>query len=341
VGAGINAYILGAGSTRGTLANLSFPPPTAAGFGATISRISGWRTEFPALEQVAEYLERPLAGLGLEAIWSCFDYYAKFERSLPPKPWEDESRTLKRALLRLYGRQCDSAAESLPDTDSYTLGDIVKNRLDTGGFLISFNYATVAERLVRRFSRRPLRMVCSGEAMGAVWLVKPHGSTSWRMEFENGSLITQEPDGSPRYDSLTEEELMRPLGKHYEPLLLGAVPIKSELIREVQRMGGFPLIYDRVMDQWESVVAALRSAESLVVLGYSFPEEDQYGRFFFREGIRLRTKPLSVEFYELPENAAATAKSIFSALASKGLEVIYRGPVIAPLYPYESRCFTV
>jgi hypothetical protein len=37
-----------------------------------------------------------------------------------------------------------------------------------------------------------------------------------------------------------------------------------------------------------------------------------------------------VEFYELPEDAAATAKSIFSALASKGLEVVYRGPVTAP-----------
>jgi len=328
--AGITAYILGAGSTRGTLANLSPPPPTAAEFGATISGISGWETEFPALEQVAEHLDRPLAKLGLEAIWSCFDYYAKFEKSLPPKPWEDESRTIKRALLRLYGRGCDSAAESLPDTDSYTLGDIVKNRLDTGDFLISFNYDTVPERLARRFGRRPLRMVCSCEAVGVIWLVKPHGSTSWRMDFENGNLITQEPDASPRYDSLAEEELMRPLWKHCEPLLLGAVPIKSELISEVQQRGRFPSIYDRMMDQWRSVVTALRDAENLVVLGYSFPEEDQYGRFFFREGIRLRSKPLLVEFYELPENAAASARSIFSALASKGLEVTYRGPVTAP-----------
>ena len=328
--ASITAYILGAGSTRGTLANLSPPPPTAAEFGAIISGIPNWNTDFPALERVAAYLKRPLARLGLEAIWSCFDYYAKFEKSLPPKPWEDESRTLKRALLRLYGSTCDRAAESLRDSDSYTLGDIVKNRLEAGDFLLSLNYDTVAEQLARRLGRCPLRMVCSGKAVGVVWVAKPHGSTSWRMDFKNKSLITQEPDGSPQCDSLAEEELMKPLGKHCEPLLLGAVPIKSELIKEVQQRGPIPLIYDRVMDQWKSVAAALRDAESLVVLGYSFPEEDQYGRFFFREGIRQRTKPLLVEFYELPENAAATARSIFSALASKGLEVTYRGPVSAP-----------
>lgn len=70
MGAGTNAYILGAGSMRGCLANLSPPPPTVAEFGIAISGIPNWITEFPALERVLAYLKKPLAGLGLEAIWS-------------------------------------------------------------------------------------------------------------------------------------------------------------------------------------------------------------------------------------------------------------------------------
>ena len=75
--------------------------------------------------------------------------------------------------------------------------------------------------------------------------------------------------------------------------MLGAVPIKSELIFEVQRFYGLP-VFDVVVQQWKTVVTAVREAEKLIVVGYSFPREDQYGRFLFREAVRLRKNPLKL-----------------------------------------------
>jgi hypothetical protein len=328
-----SAYIFGAGSTLGTLKDFDQPPPVAANFGAAIEKLPEWKTEFPALAHVAEHLGQPLKELGLEAIWSCLDYFAKLNTALPlQKPWTDEARTIKKALLSVYGEICDRAADALPDSGNYTLRNIVKNDLCEGDILISFNYDTLVERLAVRIGRvKQLRMVCSSHIQGVVWVAKPHGSASWSIDFKQGSLTWMEPDGGPRLKSLTGADLLN----HCEPLMLGAVPIKSELIREVQEHCGFPAIHEVIMQQWRSVVAALRDVERIIVLGYCFPVEDQYGRFLFQEAVRLRPKdkpPLEVEFYELPDKAGATSKNIFDALGSKGLKVTYCGSVTPPKY---------
>ena len=98
-----------------------------------------------------------------------------------------------------------------------------------------------------------------------------------------------------------------------EPLVLGAVPIKSELLREVQREHAD--VYKRVADQWAQVVCAIAHATELVVAGYGFPPEDRYGHFLLREaaGRRGRT-PLSIVYYSLPSdraNVEASMRDIF------------------------------
>jgi hypothetical protein len=66
------------------------------------------------------------------------------------------------------------------------------------------------------------------------------------------------------------------------------------------------------MRQWQVVVDAIRDADIIVVLGYSFPYEDQYGRFLFKEGARQRAKQLKkVEYYNIDRRSEAAIRDIF------------------------------
>ena len=106
-------------------------------------------------------------------------------------------------------------------------------------------------------------------------------------------------DGEPVLESLDHDEVMQSCGP--DPLLLGAVPLKSELIFEVQEYYRTRRVFEVIREQWLALSNALKTAEHIVVLGYSFPEEDTYGRFFFREGMSMREtlQPLKVDFYNL------------------------------------------
>ena len=124
-----------------------------------------------------------------------------------------------------------------------------------------------------------------------------------------------------------------------EPLVLGAVPIKSELIREVQVQlhDGSRPVFDAIIRQWRTVVEAIRDADSVVVVGYSFPQGDEYGRFLLQEGMRLRNSRLSVEFFELQNKKCEREKAIKSAFNPKPdpagdslvKNLVYRGKVEA------------
>ena len=130
-----------------------------------------------------------------------------------------------------------------------------------------------------------------------------------------------EHDGSPKVDSLREDEVKR----RREPLVLGAVPIKSELIREVQC--GFPEIFEVVTRQWKAVVDALKKSNTVVVVGYSFPQEDLYGRFMFAEAMRYRKTNLRVQYFELPHLASERCKVIVDVFQHRISRLEYRGPV--------------
>jgi len=259
------------------------------------------------------------------------DYYAKLQPAIGrPRPWSNESPQFKKALLKVYGQRCDQQAEQLPPNDSYTLGNILKKELQLGDQLISFNYDTVVERLARCIGI-PLRSASTENTKDAIVLVKPHGSTSWPLELPTpdrpGNVTSAAPDGGPLFDSLTDAHV----DARQEPLVLGAVPIKSELIREVQRCNDTPAVFTTIQDQWKAVVKAISSADSLIIVGYSFPREDQYGRFLMQEGVRQRNgRRLDIAFYELEDRQPQTAMQIAEVFAGCIRDLRFRGPVTGP-----------
>jgi hypothetical protein len=317
-------YILGAGCSYGTLKDCESPPPVSRDFGRELTKRSGWEREYPELCEVAKHLGTTLDKIGLEDLWTCLDFHAKFRnKEVLPTTWATRGQTdreFKSALLRLYGRPCDDAAERLTLSTEYTLGRIL-NELNPGDTVISFNYDTLVERLVAKLRNPPVKLRhCSGAPPGdVVRFAKPHGSVSWnRLSLDND--VT---DGPPVMNSLDRVEENR-----IDPLVLGAVPIKSELISQVQVSCGVPQVFKVVFQQWCAVADAVHHADRLVVLGYSFPKEDAHGRFFFREGFRQRKsdKPLQVEYFEVPERKTHTACSIFETLPGE-LLLHYKGKV--------------
>jgi hypothetical protein len=314
----MKAFLFGAGSSYGTLEHYDERPPISKDFGVFLSRLNDFPWNYSNLARAAIHIEQQLRNVGLEDLWTCLDYYAKlngFDGTLPIQDWllPAISELKQRALLQLYGRRCDRVADLLPDSDEYTLRYLLKNRVDTGDVVVSFNYDTVIERLAKRLGLT-LRH-CSGAPRGFVKFVKPHGSASWPLRALNASLI----DGEPLLDSLAEN-----FGN--DPLLLGAVPIKSELLREVQFVHEVPEVFRVIMHHWRGVVEAIRDAEELIVVGYAFPKQDQYGGFLFREAKRLRIETgfHKIEFYN---RTAESGNAILEIFGHKDTEVVWRGPV--------------
>jgi hypothetical protein len=316
----MRAFLIGAGASRGAVVDAVVP--TAAEFGQVLAGLSGtWRTEFTALAAVVDHLGLPPDAWSLEPVWSCLDWYAKLQPALPlPKPWHGESRDLKKALLGVFGRRCDDLASCVRE-DS-TLATLLRDEIGPGDTVVSFNYDTIFERVAARCSRKLVSSPC-GDA--AVAFAKPHGSTSWTLDLVKKDLTWLSRDAAPLLMSLSPDDVDRGL----EPLLLGAVPIKSELIREVQREGGVPTVFDVVSAQWRILVEAVRDCDTLVVVGYSFPAEDRYGRFLLQEGMRLRRRGLRVELFELPDKAAERHGEILAALGARVEQVVHRGPVLS------------
>lgn len=104
------------------------------------------------------------------------------------------------------------------------------------------------------------------------------------------------------------------------------MPIKSELIREVQERHRVAAVFKAISEQWRMVVEAIRDAETLVVVGYGFPPEDQYGQFLIKEGLRLRHSKLKVVLFERWENTAETARRIASCFGKWIDSLRLRGP---------------
>lgn len=270
---------------------------------------------------MANQLDKDLASLGLDHIWTCVDYLWKLERAVGWRAWLPQAAIdIKKAVLYLYGEALDGRAKRLNAGTLWELADEIKP-CDT---VISFNWDTVIERVIQKRGGR-LGAFCGCLRDDCINLVKPHGSTSW--EFRDGHVISAAPDFEPRFEFLAESEIA---ARRFQ-IFLGAVPIKSELIVEVQELHGARAIFDTVMLHWSAVVAAVRDADRIVSVGYSFPPEDQYGNFIFGEAMRARTKvtDLEVAFYErdsvCPRNR--TSESIKAAFLNRVGEPEYRGEV--------------
>jgi hypothetical protein len=151
---------------------------------------------------------------------------------------------------------------------------------------------------------------------------------TWRINWITKKVEWLSPDGGLAIDAMDAARV----GIMQEPLVLGVVPAKSELIRETQ-WSSFPGIWEVVTAQWKLVAQAVRRATVFIVVGYGFPANDEYGRFLLREAMKLRSVGLpQVELYELAERAQETASALRDALGCPELQVEWKGPVIpAPL----------
>lgn len=319
----MRVFIFGAGASSGTVG-----APVTAEFGKSLAKLQpAWEKEYPGLRRVVEYLRSRPDCWSLDAVWTCIDFHDKlrglFEK---PVPWEGEPARLDlcKALLAVYGRACDAAVDRLPLDDSYTLGALLRAGLEPEDVLISFNYDTAVERLAARVGHS-LRVPLGPAAPGRVTIVKPHGSTSWA-RFPDGRVVTHRPDHGVLVDSLAPEDVEQ--GR--EPLVVGAVPFKSELIREIQRNAHTPAVHETLVEQWKAVIAALQRAEVMIVVGYSFPKEDCYGHFLVREALRRRDGPVAVEFYSSRDSAEQWAREQEEEFAGMIAKPRYRGEVRGP-----------
>jgi hypothetical protein len=83
--------------------------------------------EYPTLAQVARHRAKTLSEIGLEELWTCIDYHAKFQAAFRTT-WEPRGkviRELKSALLLVYGSVCAAVAAQLSPKEKYTLSGVV------------------------------------------------------------------------------------------------------------------------------------------------------------------------------------------------------------------------
>ncbi|GEM_PF-3076371 len=327
----MKVVILGSGATAGTLPDC----PTLSDFGeALATELPEWREVYTALARaVADSQGGATAAdqWNLATVWTRVDYYAKLHRALGTCDYGPEaSYDLHRAVLDVYGTTAIERLERLMGLQqSFTLLEIV-DTLVAGDVLVSFNWDVVAELIAERRGL-PLIQTPHPSSAGLIGLVKPHGSVSW-VHHLGKCVEFLLPDGRPQTSPMLSEEVVL---NAKEPFLLGAVPIKSELIREVQSVGRTNAL-EVIQDQWHAFIEGVRCADEIFVVGYSFPQEDQYGRFLLREAVRRRVHgapPVTVHYYELADRVAEVRKAILETFGQPGIRLQCRGKVEAPNSP--------
>lgn len=297
--------IFGAGASAGT-AGL----PASRDFGAELARARAhWARAFPHLARLVRSLPGSRrGGWDLSQAWTRLDYLDRLGWALDDSfDRAAASVELRRALLTVYGRHGPDLARRVARGHSQTARDLLRE-VSPGDVLISFNYDVLLEHLARAVGLHLVQAPCEAcprRAHRCVQLVKPHGSLSWRVEVGRRGTRVQwrGSQGAPLQRPLRPEQV----NAGSRPLVVGAVPIKAELLHEPRQGAEASPVHEVIVAQWRSALAAVRRAERAVVLGYSFPPEDQYAAFLFREAARARRRPLRVEFFEVEAQAEVTA----------------------------------
>lgn len=258
--------------------------------------------------------------IDLDTLWTRIDYYSKFRKILGCEYGSEASIQLHKAIIEAY-----SFNEKIDDVlirtakEDFTL-KIELNKLCPGDTLISFNWDTLAETIAMNMLGINLVQVPCPYNGTHIRLIKPHGSLSWIHKpekpiiFQNGS--------KPRLDPMPEKDV----NNDAEPLVLGAVPIKSELLEEIQKVQ--PGLHDLISAQWREVVNVISQAEEVVVIGYSFPKEDVYGRFLISEAVRRRTEhaKLKICYYSLKKDRP-NVEEAFREIFGGAVNYEYKGKV--------------
>ena len=258
------------------------------------------------------------------------------------KPNSDAPYAIRRAIAAVYaelGLELLTAAWS-NDRATFTLRDVLKS-VQPADAVISFNWDVLIETLLTKREFMDLKLFQAPATLDSrgVRFAKPLGSLSWRRRIgglqdrrgrQKEELFEWSKDGGPLLDPMRYGEIKHEHGVSHEPLMLGAVPIKSELIREIQHTHKYDcsFVFDRIVDQWQTLCRALQDADELYVVGYSFPSEDAYGGFLLREAARSRVgRPLTVQIYETEPNRMAVESRIVQIVGASPAQIAWRGPV--------------
>jgi len=292
----MKVVVLGTGATSGTL-------QTDGGVDGFVKRLKAaqpnWEQDYKELARVVDDCEKKPEQLGLDRIWTRIDYYSKFKLIFGSDYGSKAAIQIRKAVADAYSFKNEIDQLCATDTD-FTLKRVLRG-LTAGDALISFNWDTVAETILQHMlaqDGQELVQAPHPSASSHIRLIKPHGSLSWvhrsdaPVVFRNGS--------QPRLEQMTSDQIKEVSGGFVQPLLLGAVPIKSELLDEIQR--GQAGLHETVADQWREALDVLSRATVVEVVGYRFPAEDGYGRFILREAIRRRSpgsKLPTVRYYSL------------------------------------------
>jgi hypothetical protein len=330
-GKAVRLFIFGAGSTIGTLGL-----PGVDRFGLELARrIPEWRSKFWGLAAVVDALE-PKPGRSspndwnLDTAWTHVDYIAKLHRALDTMHFPGTaSHNLHAALVAVYGDvELDRIRRAYDRRRRFKLRKIIDD-VKKGDVVVSFNWDVLVEGLLlHRLSKSPAFRLVQTPHVGfedSVQFAKPHGSLAWNRyaidAIDDGGAPKLGPIPKPEDVLWTEHEPDR--AKKKEPLLLGAVPMKSELIREVD-----DLQHHVVMAQWATLLRAITAATEVVVVGYGFPPEDSYGRFLMRQAAQRRRRPIThVQLYEVRSQTRAVRKAIADVLGVKADDIDGKGKV--------------
>lgn len=311
--------IFGAGASAGSVGL-----PAARDFGAELARAHPrWTRAYPNLAQVVEGLRvgGPDGDWDLGAAWTRLDYLTKLA-------WAVQSELdlvaanveMRKALLDVYGGTGVQLQRSRRRTR--TVLQLIRAAAP-GDVIVSFNYDLLVEQLAAQHGVDLVQGPCAHPACSrCLQLIKPHGSLAWSATRRRGKTEVhwRDKEGRP---------LVRPLRKARVdadrlPLVLGVVPIKSELLPEVQLAHAATAVHDAIVRQWRAAMEAASRADAIEVIGYSFPPEDQYGSFLFHEAIRSRPRKPEVSFFELEASAFDVARRLLEVF---GVWPTWRRPV--------------
>jgi len=315
----MKAVILGTGATIGTLGGKG----GVKGFEERLNEVRpSWQDDYRNLKKAIDACKKSRdEKINLDQVWTRIDYYSKFRKILNGDYGSDASIELHKAVLVAYSfkKEISNICNKRHD---FTLINELKE-LGRGDALISFNWDTLAENIVMKMLEESLIQSPDPDSSKYIQLIKPHGSLSW-VHKKDGTVIFKE-GSKPRLNPMTENDVDE---DEAEPLVLGAVPVKSEIIEEVQR-GDHIKVFTTISDQWRETIRVISQADEVVVLGYSFPNEDTYGRFLLREAVRNRPKKHrlpKIRYYALTEHRCDIEKA-FREIFSDEVNYEYMGKI--------------
>lgn len=303
----MNVVVLGTGATIGTFANEQLG---VNGFTARLDHVyPSWRHDYSHLNQAV----LKCGSSNLDRIWTHIDLFAKFPQALGPNPYgPDISGQLRKALLRAYSLndEVNELVNGPKIHGDFKLKHVLRG-LRPGDAIVSFNWDTAAERIAEKLDVR--LVVAAGPHVDPdrVNLIKPHGSLSWEDQGEHRPILWRDQDSSkPRVKPMEVERVHN--GEYLQPLVLGAVPIKDELIKETQPNKELAAV---ILGQLSAMFDAVSRATEITVVGYTFPPEDAYARALLWEASRRRAldRPLKIAYHRRSNGKGVedTLKQVF------------------------------